>query len=41
MTACYVPIPYALHDEYEIAIMHKKHLNIQWLDEAARYHTER
>ncbi len=28
----YQPIACALHDEYEIAIMHKKQLNISWSD---------
>ena len=32
MTKPYQPIPCALHDEYEIAIMHKKHLRIRWSD---------
>lgn len=29
----YIPIACALHDEYEIAIMHKKKLNILWSDD--------
>lgn len=29
----YQPITCALHDEYEIAIMHRKPLMIRWLDE--------
>ncbi len=28
----YEPIACALHDEYEIAIMHKRKLSIKWLD---------
>lgn len=32
MTEPYQPIACALHDEYEIAIMHKKSLNISWID---------
>jgi transcriptional antiterminator Rof (Rho-off) len=28
----YQPIACALHDEYEIAIMHKNHLDIRWTD---------
>ncbi len=28
----YQPIACALHDEYEIAIMHKKQLKIRWSD---------
>ena len=29
----YIPIACSLHDEYEIAIMHKKHLDIEWFDD--------
>ena len=32
MTDPYKPIACSLHDEYEIAIMHKKHLSIKWVD---------
>lgn len=32
MTYTYTPIVCALHDEYEIAIMQKKQLNIRWID---------
>lgn len=32
MDASYKPIACSLHDEYEIAIMHGKHLNLRWLD---------
>lgn len=39
MTDRYIPIACALHDEYEIAIMHKKHLNIKWSDDDAELHT--
>lgn len=28
----YIPIACSLHDEYEIAIMHKKQLDIEWYD---------
>jgi len=34
MNKPYQPILCSLHDEYEIAIMHKKKLNIKWLDDA-------
>ena len=40
MTKPYQPIPCALHDEYEIAIMHKKHLRIKWSDDSGEQHTE-
>lgn len=33
MTNLYIPIACALHDEYEIAIMHKTALNIRWSDD--------
>lgn len=39
MTKPYEPIACALHDEYEIAIMHKKHLSIKWLDDSDKQHT--
>lgn len=38
MTSTYQPIACALHDEYELAIMHKKHLNIRWLDDLGKRH---
>ena len=38
MTTAYKPIACAQHDEYEIAIMHKKQLNIKWIDEAGQEH---
>jgi transcriptional antiterminator Rof (Rho-off) len=41
MNITYLPIACALHDEYEIAIMQKKYLNIKWLDEEGDYHTEK
>ncbi len=34
MTEPYLPISCSLHDEYEIAIIHKKHINIEWSDES-------
>jgi len=34
MTNPYKPITCSLHDEYEIAIMRKKHLTITWLDDS-------
>ena len=39
MSEPYVPIACALHDEYEIAIMHKKHLRIKWSDDRGEQHT--
>lgn len=33
MTDSYQPIACSLHDEYEIAIMQKKTLELQWFDE--------
>ena len=41
MTKPYRPIPCALHDEYEIAIMHKKTLRIKWSNEQGDQHTEK
>jgi len=41
MTKPYQPIACALYDEYEIAIMHKKHLTIEWLDDNGNQHTDR
>ena len=38
MTTAYKPIACVLHDEYEIAIMHKKQLNIKWIDESGQAH---
>lgn len=32
MSTPYIPIACALHDEYEIAIMHRKRLHIRWSD---------
>ena len=37
----YKPIACSLHDEYEVAIMQKKYLNIKWLDDAGVNHTEK
>ncbi|MBE9560391.1 MAG: hypothetical protein IMF15_06345 [Proteobacteria bacterium] len=37
MTNPYKPIACSLHDEYEIAIMHKKHLSIKWTDDDGQY----
>lgn len=39
MSKSYIPIACALHDEYEIAIMQKKHLNIKWVDEVGQKHS--
>ena len=41
MDASYKPIACSLHDEYEIAIMHGKHLTIRWLDSAGACHTDK
>ena len=35
----YKPIACSLHDEYEIAIMRKKHLEIKWLDDGDKKHS--
>lgn len=40
MIDSYQPIACALHDEYEIAIMHKQQLNISWTDDTGQ-HTAR
>ena len=39
MTESYLPISCSLHDEYEITIMHKKHINIEWSDNAGVQYT--
>jgi transcriptional antiterminator Rof (Rho-off) len=36
----YHPVSCALHDEYEIAILHKKHLPIRWQDDSGELRTE-
>jgi transcriptional antiterminator Rof (Rho-off) len=41
MNKPYQPILCSLHDEYEVAIMHQKKLNIQWLDDAGISHREK
>lgn len=41
MTNPYKPIACSLHDEYEIAIMHKKRISIKWLDDNGAHHTEK
>lgn len=38
MSNTYIPIACSLHDEYEIAIMHRKHLDIEWLDDDDELH---
>ena len=40
MNNIYKPIACSLHDEYEIAIMHKKHINIKWSDGGDEEHTD-
>lgn len=37
----YRPIACALHDEYELAIMHKKVVTLEWRDEQGREHRRR
>jgi len=37
----YEPIACELHDEYEIAIMHGKYLNIRWVDSTGACHTDK
>ena len=37
----YTPIACSLHDEYEIAIMHKKYLVIKWQDDNGSDHSEK
>jgi len=39
MTNPYIPIACSLHDEYEIAIMQKKYLDIEWSDDDGGLHT--
>ena len=39
MTEPYQAISCALHDVYEIAVMHKQHLNIKWTDDRGERHT--
>lgn len=41
MNKPYQPIACSLHDEYEIAIMHKKHISIKWLDDNGDQHTDK
>ena len=41
MTKPYQPIACALHDEYEIAVMHKKTISIKWTDDNGERHTEK
>ena len=38
MTNPYIPIACSLHDEFEIAIMQKKQLNIKWIDDGGELH---
>lgn len=38
MASTYHPIACALHDEYELAVIHKKHLSIRWLDDLGKLH---
>ena len=41
MTEPYKPIICSLHDEYEIAIMKKRHLTIKWLDDSGVSRSEK
>jgi len=41
MNDSYLPIACSLYDEYEIAIMHKKYLQIKWLDKAGLQFNEK
>ena len=41
MSEPYKPIACALHDQYEIAIMQKKHLTINWLDDSGVSHNDK
>ena len=41
MNTPYVPIACSLHDEYEIAIMQKKHLTIKWIDDNEEQFSEK
>ena len=36
----YIPISCALHSEYELAVMHKKHLRIHWKNRHGISHIE-
>jgi len=36
----YIPIACSLHDQYEIAIMHKTRINIAWIDDSGSDHEE-
>lgn len=41
MGRIYEPIACSLHDEYEIAIMHKKHINIKWSGDGGEEYTDK
>ena len=41
MVKPYEPIACSLHDEYEIAIIHKKYISIKWLDHNGEHHIEK
>ena len=41
MTNPYKPRACSLHDEYEIAIMQKRHLIITWLDDSGFSHSDK
>ena len=36
--SAYTPISCALHSEYELAIMHKKHLQLSWKQHGSIHH---
>lgn len=37
----YIPVACSLHDEYELAIMCKQCINIEWQDETGQHHYSR
>lgn len=41
MGRIYEPIACSLHDEYEIAIMHKKHITIKWSGDGGEEYTDK
>ncbi len=36
----YRPIPCGLYSEYEVAILHRTPLQLQWCDEEGRHHSD-
>jgi transcriptional antiterminator Rof (Rho-off) len=41
MNNSYQPIACSLHDEYEIAIMHKKYIDIKWSGDGGGEYTDK